>query len=148
MFGAPSIDLSQPSPDPSVPPEALSSTPNPPSWLSLDSVILTPPRRRDRDTTPQSLHTNDYVNFTRPSPASSVPSAFSVPSVMGTGDQLTTENLQILDGLGDPNISRNFPPLPERLDRSFCNPHAAKFYVVTSGWEVGIFDNWYVWVFR
>jgi hypothetical protein len=131
----------------SVPSDVVSPTPEPPSFLSPSVNTPTPASRRRHapfSLPPSSLSSNEVVDFTQPSPAPSVPSDLSLtpnpPS--GTGDLLTTENIHLLDGLANPNISAFTRPHPSQLDRSFCEAGCQKFYVVTVGWEVGIFDNW------
>lgn len=40
------------------------------------------------------------------------------------------------------NVSGHVPPKPRDLERRFCAKDCGKFYVVTAGLEVGIFDTW------
>ena len=49
------------------------------------------------------------------------------------------------DGLGNPNVSGISPPLPADLVESVLAEHETHFHVVTSGTEVGIFTNKYVY---
>lgn len=51
------------------------------------------------------------------------------------------------DGLGNPNISGITPPIPANLIEPVLQAHQTHFHVVTSGTEVGIFTNKYVYHF-
>ena len=49
------------------------------------------------------------------------------------------------DGLGNPNVSSITPPIPANLVEPVLVGHETHFHVVTSGTEVGIFTNRYVY---
>jgi hypothetical protein len=108
----------------------------------------TPPTPRMTTSFSSSLPTNALVDFTKSPAPPSVPSGILSPTPPGTQphDEVTSQNLRFLDGLSNPNISGTFHPHPSQLDRNFCRLNCNTFYVVTAGWEVGIFDNWYVLV--
>lgn len=48
------------------------------------------------------------------------------------------------DGLGNPNVSGIALPIPANLVESILASHETDFHIVTSGTEVGIFTNKYV----
>jgi hypothetical protein len=129
------IDTMQPSPTlSSVPSGVCSPSPNPPSWCSsIPGNTPTPPGALN-----QAAFGPSPSDYRLPAPPS-VPSGALSPAP----NHPPSQAIHLLNGDSNPNISGTSPPQPSRLDRGSCALNCAKFYVVTCGWEVGIFDNWY-----
>lgn len=71
------------------------------------------------------------------------------PTTSGTiyapqeGHEDAKDTLQ--DGLGNPNVSGITPPIPASFVEPVLVGHETYFHVVTSGMEVGMFTNKYVY---
>ena len=83
------------------------------------------------------------ITTTLPNPALPV---FHLPLSPPAFQASTTNqsNFHNLDGASNPDRSDTSPPNPSRLNHDYCSSKCTRFYVITVGWEVGIFDNWYV----
>ena len=130
------MDFTQPSPPPQSPPSGvLSPTPNPLSWISAMDGLATP--------TPSSRPTTEIIAaFGAGNSKWNKPHTRIITDHRSPTGSITSKNLYLPDGQSNPNISGTMRPHPSQLDQKYCNPNCDAFYVVTTGWEVGIFDNW------
>jgi hypothetical protein len=104
---------------PSVPSEAFSPKPSPPSQATRVLVGGSLPHTPNPPSQAIQMLVGDSLPHT-PSPPS-----------------------QAIYRDSEPNVSSKRAPQPSQLNRALIAPGCGKFYAVTTGWEVGIFGVWY-----